>query len=544
MTDSVLPLLPTKRGAMAAHRLAIVAAGACALLAVAFVAAAVHTHRHTSFHSRALLQAVRSGRGKDGEAPVKYYYIPAFEAKALVAQQQQLWKRDHEESSAAPRERRRTETVAHKPSTPAVKKAVQRMQLPDNFHWGTDGHGLDPEWSCSVPNLIALYNFVQPEWEKCKDNGNYIEPNVSPQTDSNATNATDTDEVEEEAPADAAAAPSTLGWLYSEVEGHSATSADVVKARKYKAEAQRFVKHHLLSGPTAAEDIQGYFSGRRLLSQAGKQELTDWDKAPVLDTSSATMQQCLDFALGNLCSMLSSCDDPVCDNYYNETEIEGLCGMCEMRVGDKDKGCFASHASVATASRGEVTIGDLRVGDEVRAAADGVVVWTRVVFTHDHPQPVATLELFVGNAREGDGRERRIELTAPHLIHVLEREGGVVEGGVVKVEMVRDVRVARSHVRYVVTDKDMLLVDGVVATVYSTAAGWVETMPFRVLDRVLPGVFGKTGVKAALMAVLESPLLHVFEKLVNSVSSVSAPPLVRTSELARRLVVPVGVSTI
>jgi len=216
--------------------------------------------------------------------------------------------------------------------------------------------------------------------------------------------------------------------------------------------------------------------------------------------------------------------------FLNNPEIEGLCGMCEMRVGDKDKGCFASHASVATASRGEVTIGDLRVGDEVRAAVDGVVVWTHVVFTLDHTQPVATLELFVDNAREGGGRERRIELTAPHLIDVLERGWG------------------KRYQSKLVAARDIKMGDGAGrrgrgnCLLYCCRMGRDDALSC--LDRVLPGAFGKRGVKAALMAVLESPLLHVSEKLVNSVSSVSAPLLVRTSEFARRLVVPVGVSTV
>jgi hypothetical protein len=42
--------------------------------------------------------------------------------------------------------------------------------------------------------------------------------------------------------------------------------------------------------------------------------------------------------------MLSNCDNPICDSYYNETEIEALCGMCEMRIGDKDKVCGIRRA--------------------------------------------------------------------------------------------------------------------------------------------------------------------------------------------------------
>jgi len=520
-------------------------AGASILLAAAMVAAAVSQMGRPTGHT-ALLQALRSGQG----GPVQYYYIPASEAKVLVSQQQQLSKKlDSADAAAASPQYTIynsgvvSETAANKPKTEAVKKAVHRMQLPDNFHWGTNGQGLDPEWKCTVPNLVALYNFVQPEWEKCKDNANYIEPNAV-KNETNAINATgtgaDDDAAEgEEAPAEEAA-PSTLGWLYKEVEGHSLTTADVVRARQYKAEAQRFVKHKLLSGPTAAQQVEGYFSG----GSHSRRLLTDWDNAPVLDDSSATMKQCLDFALGNLCSMLSNCDQPICDTYYNETEIEGLCGMCEMRIGDKDKGCFASHAAVVTASRGRVTVGDLKIGDVIESAADGGAGWARVIFLHDHVEPAATLELTVGSKQGG----RHMALTGPHLIHLHQpglpdalvparniKVGDsvyVVEGGAVTVDTVRDVRVSRSSVRYVVTDTDVLLVDGVVAAVYSTAAGWVETLPFRFLDLVLPGVFSMAPVKASLFTVLESPVLNAFEKLVNIVSSSSASSRVRPSESA------------
>ena len=534
-------------GPRRARSAAIAVAATSALLAAAMVAAVASQVGRNSTSRATLIQALRGTRPGASHSPVQYYYIPASEAKALVSQQEQLSKKlDKAAAGVAGASQQYSvfntgaavsEPSAKRPKTASVKKAVTRMQLPDNFHWGTDGQGLDPEWKCTIPNLVALYNFVQPEWEKCKENGNYVEPN-KPENTTNATDAGDGGDEAEEAPAEEAS-PSTIGWLYKEVEGHDVTSADIVKARRYKAQAQKFIKHKLLSGPSAVQEIEGYFGGSH-----SRRLLTNWDKAPVLDASSPTMKQCLDFALGNLCSMLSTCDDPVCDNYYNETEIEGLCGMCEMRIGTKEKGCFSVDAPVS-AARGEVAVGDLRVGDMIKSVSDGVVGWSRVVFLHDHEEPAATLALKIGG-REGG---RRLELTAPHLIHV-QKAGGegsmlmparnvkvgdavhVVEGGDIRVASVLDISVQRSMVRYVVTDNDAMLVDGVVAAVYSTGAGWLETLPFRLLDRLLPGVFGLAAVKSSLFAVLESPILNAFEKVVNTASAASAafgaPPLAHT----------------
>lgn len=453
------------------------------------------------------------------ELPIRYYYIPASEAKAVIAQQQ-LSTSGH------------GTTREMGPKSGAVKRAAQRMQLPSNFHWGTNGQGLDPEWKCTISNMKALYNFVQPEWEKCKENPNYIEPNFNATGNETAEEASD-----EEAATAEEAAPSTLNWMYDSLKGHDITADDVAALRQDRAAVMRFAQHHLLSGPTAAEEIESYFDGRhsrRLLAHAGKaraQQLTNWDEAPVLDASAPTMKQCIDFAVGNLCDMLADCDDPVCDSYYNETEIESLCGICEMRLGDKDKGCFASRAPVVT-NRGLMTVGELRAGDMVRSAQDDTT-WSRVIFVHDHKEPAATVALMLRSGHEAQG----LEVTAQHLVLVApaaEADGAklvparqarvgdhlfVAREGHVRKAPVVDIRVGRSKVRYVVTDTDLLDVDGVVAPVYSTSAGWIETLPFRFLDRLVPGTLNLPAVKASLTAALESPILKAFETLVNGASA-------------------------
>jgi hypothetical protein len=488
-------------------------AAVSAVLAAAMVASAASQMGWgaTRTATRAsLLQTLAAGSGAAG---VRYYYLPASEAHALVAQQglsavsskldaphYAVYNTGDEGKKA------RLAYLKHSFDDSVDTRADQipgaiRSGPPDLGAWGAGTNGLDPQWKCTVPNLIALYQFVQPEWAKCKENPNYLEPNFNATGEANGG-----------VRAEAASSPSTIGWLFQEVEGHDVKPSDIERARAYKAQAQRFVKHKLLSGPSALQNMEGYFGGsssRRLLAQMRAQQLANWDTYPVNDTSAPTMKQCLDVALGQLCKMIDTCDDPVCDNYYNETEIEGLCGICEMRKGE-NKGCFASHGRVST-QRGTVTVGDLRLGDWVESVSEGNVIWSRVIFLHHHKEPAATLALTVGAQKEGEHRRmeftahRRMELTPQHLIHVRQSGGCsalvparnvkvgdmvyAVEDGVVRVQEVLAVEVRRAKVRYVVTDNDMLVVDGVVTSVYSTGAGRLETMPFHLLHRLLPGVF-------------------------------------------------------
>lgn len=50
-------------------------------------------------------------------------------------------------------------------------------------------------------------------------------------------------------------------------------------------------------------------------------------------------------ALGDTCVKLEGCANPVCSSYYNEPEIERLCGVCTMKVSSWF-GCFAKDAMV------------------------------------------------------------------------------------------------------------------------------------------------------------------------------------------------------
>jgi hypothetical protein len=49
-------------------------------------------------------------------------------------------------------------------------------------------------------------------------------------------------------------------------------------------------------------------------------------------------------------------------------------------------------------------------------------------------------------------------------------------------QTVTDVTLGRARVKYVVTEAGNLVVNGVLASVFSTPAGFWETLPFRILD--------------------------------------------------------------
>jgi hypothetical protein len=52
---------------------------------------------------------------------------------------------------------------------------------------------------------------------------------------------------------------------------------------------------------------------------------------------------------------------------------------------------------------------------------------------------------------------------------------------------VTGIKMSQAKVRYILTEHDTLVVNGVVASVYSTAARSWETLPFRVFDSIFAG---------------------------------------------------------
>jgi hypothetical protein len=102
---------------------------------------------------------------------------------------------------------------------------------------------------------------------------------------------------------------------------------------------------------------------------------------------------------------------------------------------------------------------------------------------------------------------------------LVSRDSDVVVGG----KTVTAVTKAVSKVRYVVTSDDTIVVNGVVASVYSTGANSVETLPFHLLHKFAKGALQWGPIAAALEVILEAPVLRTFEAVVNAVAGIKAP---------------------
>jgi hypothetical protein len=93
---------------------------------------------------------------------------------------------------------------------------------------------------------------------------------------------------------------------------------------------------------------------RRLLdlsseAQAYWSKLADANaSAPAAGAAKApTLAECETKALGNTCADIAGCPNPVCSSYYNDADIEALCGVCTMKV-NMWFGCFARDATVSS----------------------------------------------------------------------------------------------------------------------------------------------------------------------------------------------------
>ncbi len=260
--------------------------------------------------------------------------------------------------------------------------------------------------------------------------------------------------------------------------------------------------------------------------------------------AAVSMDTCKHEALGDTCNHIGKCSQPVCsrDTMYNDTKIEALCGMCTL-AGETGStggffGCFAVDSLVDVHGKGRVEVAQVAVGDRIRAASsDGSLVFSRVVFTHAHFNAMETVKLSVG----GDV----MELTGAHQVPVFTEECGASYCAAAKLVKAQQVKVGnrlyvsnegrscvatvtaiakgQAHVKYIVTEAGNLVVNGVVASVFSTLAKHLETLPFLVLDSLFPDIFEWAPVKAALYSVLESPALRGAEGLIDMFMSFKAP---------------------
>jgi len=196
-------------------------------------------------------------------------------------------------------------------------------------------------------------------------------------------------------------------------------------------------------------------------------------------------------------------------------------------------GCFALGGMVDVAGKGRTAVGEVAAGDRIAGVGeDGSLVFSRVLFTHQHVDAMLTVKLSVG--------DDALELTAAHQVPVETEACGerycgaaqlvkaaslrrgdriyVSDGTHSSAKTVTDATAGRAHVKYIVTEAGNLVVNGVVASVFSTSAAVWETLPFQLLDWLFQGVLEWGPVKAALFTVLESPALLAAESVIEASS--------------------------
>jgi len=412
--------------------------------------------------------------------------------------------------------------------------------------------------TCDLWNLQTLSDNTQLAWDKCMSNKNYKEPNSIAQEIYDELDATEEGEVTPQEYC--AVARKHTARLTDEqckeiikLMDEAAGNGDgVLSFSEFKA---AYLKGQ---EPPAAEEEEERRRRRHLLSWVwvpGHGEEPKAEKIPgngeVFYTSSLAtfkriavdMATCKTLALGDVCEQVGKCPEPVCagDTMYNDTKVESLCGMCVL-AGEQSEagasggglGCFALDAMVGVEGRGAVAVADIAAGDKIVATGpDGSPEYSRVVFTHAHVDAMPTVRLAVA----GDV----MELTEAHQVPVYTEECGssycaaaklvkarqvaagdrlyVSDGERSTAQTVLTTSAGTAHVKYIVTEAGNLVVNGVVASVFSTMAKHLETLPFYTLDSLFPGIFEWSPVKAALYSVLESPALQRAELVVDMVAS-------------------------
>lgn len=299
----LLPGSPGKRRASAR----MVAAGVATLAAVAAVGAVaviVNGGGPVSLMGIKLrpvkgmvpMEAVGRARGED---PV--YYVPMKQVRAANANALQQM------AVKGPAE---PVVYYYLPDKQAAVHTVHHQMLDDNATAAGGGGGASDKLVCTVDNIKALSAEVQGKWDACKAHKDYKEPNKG-------------------------AARRLLGWVWEpESPAEKKTRAPQHGPAYYKLKlsetSRRFAHHTQLAGSKPVQLAQ-----QMLNETAGNGTAAAGGGEP-------SFNDCQKKAVEKACAAIAGCADPVCDSYYNEPEIEALCGMCTMAP----VGCFAHSAEV------------------------------------------------------------------------------------------------------------------------------------------------------------------------------------------------------
>ena len=266
----------------------------------------------------------------------------------------------------------------------ALTAALQRSTRPVVYYYlkepaqtqllnETDG-GDEAEFSCSADSLIELSAQVQAEWDACLGHEEYQQPNKGAKRRRLLGFQLTVDH--------------DLNWL--KLEDNKVTM-------------------QLEDGFSAKSDARLEAAGHHLAGQ--------WPRKKYDPTE---FNGCMKNAAWKACENLASCPDPICKNYYNDVEIESLCGICSMAGLIDDGGCFPRSAltwkylSSPRSGPGvpqQVLLANVKTGDFVlSAAADSTLVPSRslvCVWIHAHARTHAcSAPVHPARARAGRPRDR------------------------------------------------------------------------------------------------------------------------------------------
>jgi len=458
-----------------------VIAGVCAVGAIAAVAVIVQGGGPAALLQKAPVYYIKQARAGGVQPPVVYYYLPN-EAKA----------------------------DAH----PAAQHATAAQTLL------AANDTASTKLVCTVDKIKAMSALVQTQWDACKTNPGYVQPNKD-------------------------AKRRLLGWVWEpEAAGEKKTAKPKHGPEHYHLKLsetdRRFAMH---------SKLHTEMNVKHKAPAHAMQVLAENATGATGATGSVSFNDCQKKATEEACAAIAGCKNPVCESYYNEPEIEALCGMCTMAP----LGCFANSAEVYIPNKGALKVGDLEIGDRVLAAsADGKPVSSEVIFMHDHKDVSTTVQIYIA--------EDMMELTPAHMVAVQTESCGrgycsdaellpakeiragdkiyVTDGATTAVQTVTRVSKALSKVRYVVTADDTIVVNGVVASVFSTGAKSVETLPFHMLHKFAKGALQWGPIASALKVILESPALRSIEAVVNRLERLHSQTAKTSPALGRVLATP------
>eukprot|EP00291_Cryptomonas_curvata_P007251 CAMPEP_0172189436 /NCGR_PEP_ID=MMETSP1050-20130122/22521_1 /TAXON_ID=233186 /ORGANISM="Cryptomonas curvata, Strain CCAP979/52" /LENGTH=363 /DNA_ID=CAMNT_0012864127 /DNA_START=11 /DNA_END=1102 /DNA_ORIENTATION=- len=232
---------------------------------------------------------------------------------------------------------------------------------------------------CSLANIKAASAPVFANWDKCLTASDYKQPNADAKRRLLS--------IDTESRSAKAAKTQSLKWVWVPAKGE-ALSAPPRTPRSWTASMWQMLDGNATAGAAAAP------------AAGGAKKLKD----------------CEADASKDLCEKLAKCKDPVCANYYNDPDVERICGICTMAATGWF-GCFAGHSQVAVQGRGTVRLDQVRVGERVEAAdASGARIASRVYFIHDHVEHAPIVEI-----KHAHGL---LELTPSHSLPVYTAECG------------------------------------------------------------------------------------------------------------------------